>query len=180
MRARLGENTKVPAPTLQPNSICAQHLEGLALEIHHGALDQDLSILQMCSTCQNSLDKESDKPPRCSLANSLSRGDLPPQLADLTWTERRLIALFRASIYILTIQGEMEIGLKPTDKVHSTLSPADKENKENNAPAVERYQWKLKGHCVGKLCDFLFSRFSRFSSSCPATCDVCLSYYEEN
>jgi len=174
MQARLGERTKVPAPTLNPSSLCAQHLKDLALEIHHGAIDQDLSTLQMCSTCEGSLGKESDKPPRCSLANSLSRGDLPPQLADLTWTERRLIALFRASIYILTIQGEMKFGLKPTDKVRSTLAPDDKEHKDNHEAATERFQWKLRGHCVGMLCDFLLACFTCFSSSCAATFDIYL------
>ena len=165
MKSRLKERTAVPVPILRENSCCAQHLAGLALETSYGAIDQERSSLQICARCRASLERDSDKPPRLSLANFLSRGSCPPELSGLTWVERRLISMFRASLYILTLQGHRKPRLPDSIPVQSDLDPKDKDNLQ---------QWKLRGHCIGmlELSLFLYSNRHNCSLSRTAACVV--------
>ena len=139
MKARLKEQSSVPPPRFTPDSLFAVHFSGLALESRFGAIDEELSAFQLCNSCELCLSRDSDKPPRCALANFLSRGIAPPELTDLTWAERRLIALFRPSLFILTLQGKRTIKLPDGLETHPSSSSKE----------LDTCQWKLRGHCFG-------------------------------
>src|SRR5690242_7654124 len=75
MKDRLMERSDVPPPQFPTDSLCAHHLQGLALETRFAALDSAQSCLQLCINCHNYLRMDKDKPKRLALANFLSRGE---------------------------------------------------------------------------------------------------------
>jgi|SRR6185312_1106251 len=139
MKDRLVERSEVPPATFVAGSLLQQHFKGLALETRYGAIDQEKSTFQLCTSCSKALQGNTDKPPRFALANFLSRGAAPPELCGLTWAERRLIGLFRANMYLLTIQGTFKRRFPDTAPVRST----------SELEELDCLQWKLKGHCLG-------------------------------
>ena len=66
-----------------------------------------------------------------SLANDLVFGELPKELADLTWAEQRLIALHRVTIHILyfrnqDLPGDRDSHMAPKKaKAHAFCVPQD-------------------------------------------------------
>jgi len=139
MKDRLRERSDVPGVKFQHNSLCAIHFDGLALETRFGAINETTAEFQLCVCCHESLCRHGDRPPRLALANFLSRGTVPLELSELTWAERRLIALYRPSIYILTLQKDYRLPLNGSDKVQPALVDE------------EVQAWKIRGHCIGNL-----------------------------
>ena len=94
-----------------------------------GGVDHDQSVL-CCKTCLNSLKK--GKLPQFSIANNFQIGKTPPELMDLTLSEKLLISKCRPKMYLVKLYstgGAQQRGLKgntitfPQDvvKIASTL-----------------------------------------------------------
>ena len=66
-----------------------EKLNGQALA--REGLDCENNTIQICKRCYHCL-KFRRQRPHVSLANDLVFGDLPQELADLTWAEQRLIS----------------------------------------------------------------------------------------
>ena len=96
---------------------CALELSvfnGLAL--HKSGLDSSRNTMTLCNHCLKEL--KSKRVPKLALANGLAFGNVPPELAALTWVEERLIALYRVSVMVLAFKNDEVPGARK-----STLQP---------------------------------------------------------
>ena len=80
-----------------------EKLNGQALA--REGLDYENNTIQICKRCYHCL-KFRRQHPLVSLANDFVFGDLPQELADLTWAEHRLISLYRVTIHVLYFRNE--------------------------------------------------------------------------
>ncbi|KAI0739528.1 hypothetical protein C8Q80DRAFT_1054204, partial [Daedaleopsis nitida] len=84
----------------------------------------------ICTGCVRDLSQ--GKIPSDSLANGLWIGEIPPQLKDLSWTEKMLISRVKHNICILKVHvsgmSKMKANIvshsSPMPKIYSVLSPA--------------------------------------------------------
>jgi hypothetical protein len=92
--------------------------------------DGENNTIQICKRCHHCL-KYRRQRPHVSLANDFVFGDMPPELADLTWAEQRLISLYRVTIHVLYFRNEDLPGQRDSPqapkktKTHSSCVPQD-------------------------------------------------------
>lgn len=100
------------------------------------AVDRGSRTVEVCSTCHGAV-KKRKRLPVVSLANGLCMGDVPPELQDLNFMERTMIALYRHNICVLNVnstrneQRRMKanavIFSQPIQKVRAVLPPPPEE-----------------------------------------------------
>lgn len=76
-----------------------ERLNNVVLEIKGlGDITPDINVLQLCSSCRRSLEK--NHLPKFALANNLYRGRLPDFLCDISWVEEMVCAKYRNTAHI--------------------------------------------------------------------------------
>lgn len=88
----------------------------------------DRNCTHVCISCANCIRQQ--KIPKNALANGLWIGDIPKELSDLTWIEKRLIARVRLLTYVVQVssgrqkmKGNVIAFANPTPKIYSILPP---------------------------------------------------------
>lgn len=98
--------------------------QDLVLE-YQGVFMRDRSIvLRFCQSCYGSLCR--DKLPRLALANHLYVGEVPLELKELTIVEEALLALCRAKVTIITLNGAASNTSSPLAEASTNHSHAQK------------------------------------------------------
>jgi hypothetical protein len=117
--------------------LCAglEALNGLALDV--AGLNQRASTITICSTCSNALAHR--RRPHLALANGLEIGSVPPELANLTWAEQRLIALYRVTIDLVYFYNDDRPGDMERKTFHSLPRVLGKDSAGN---------WKGRCFCM--------------------------------
>jgi hypothetical protein len=94
----------LPQPDFLPLSSVSTILHDILL--HHRYVGVDTENRQisvtLCNECQSSLNAA--RIPKFSLCNNLVRGDLPPDLQDITWIEEKVCALHRVTADVARLQ----------------------------------------------------------------------------
>jgi len=88
--------------------------QGMALSAQ--GVDRDKQQINMCKRCYNSL-KGSRRTPHLAVANNLDFGCIPPELQGLSWTEERVISLYRVSVHVLNLRSHESPSHRSDDSI---------------------------------------------------------------
>ena len=71
-------------------------------------------MVTLCNHCLKEL--KNKRLPKLAIANGLAFGNVPAELADLTWVEEKLIALYRVSVTVLAFKNEEVPGARKSTR----------------------------------------------------------------
>ena len=79
------------------------------------------TIVSICQTCLDELQKPGDKPPRYSIANSLWIGRIPWQLQVLTFPEQLLIAHLYPRVFVFKLFPKRQGGIRQASGLQNAM-----------------------------------------------------------